>query len=121
MESDVHPLSDANVIFKYADDTNLLVPENTFVAWPMNFLILKAVMGARTYCRYKAKAKDLSCKAKDFGGLRVEPPAESRDRVLDDQGATPHEAESFDAFAYVYNRPKTIGETGAKWALFYIF
>ena len=29
MESDLHPLSDANVIFKYADDTNLLVPENT--------------------------------------------------------------------------------------------
>ena len=86
MESDVHPLSDANVIFKYADDTNLLVPENTFVAWPMNFLILKAVMGARTYCRHKAKAKDLSCKAKDFGGLRAVPPAESRDRVLDDQG-----------------------------------
>ena len=27
MESDLHPLSDANVIFKYADD--LLVPENT--------------------------------------------------------------------------------------------
>ena len=29
MKSDLHPLSDANVIFKYADDTNLLVPENT--------------------------------------------------------------------------------------------
>ena len=25
----LHPLSDADVIFKYADDTNLLVPENT--------------------------------------------------------------------------------------------
>ena len=29
MESDLHPLSDANVIFNYADDTNLQVPENT--------------------------------------------------------------------------------------------
>jgi len=32
MDSDLQPLSDANVIFKYADDTNLLVPlvpENT--------------------------------------------------------------------------------------------
>ena len=29
MESDLHPLSDDNVIFKYADDTNLQVPENT--------------------------------------------------------------------------------------------
>jgi len=29
MESHLHPLSDGNVIFKYADDTNLLVPENT--------------------------------------------------------------------------------------------
>jgi len=29
VESDLHQLSDANVIFKYADDTNLLVTENT--------------------------------------------------------------------------------------------
>jgi len=29
VESDLHPLSDANVIFKYADDINLLVTENT--------------------------------------------------------------------------------------------
>jgi len=29
MESDLHPLSDANVIFKYAYDTNLLVAKNT--------------------------------------------------------------------------------------------
>jgi len=29
MENDLQPLSDANVIFKYADNTNLLVPENT--------------------------------------------------------------------------------------------
>jgi len=29
VESDLHPLSDANVIFKYADENNLLVPENT--------------------------------------------------------------------------------------------
>jgi hypothetical protein len=29
MESDLHPLSVINVLFKYADDTNLLVPENT--------------------------------------------------------------------------------------------
>jgi len=31
MESDVHPLSAVNVLVKYADDTNLLVPENTDV------------------------------------------------------------------------------------------
>ena len=29
MASDLYPLSYANVIFKYADDTNLLVSENT--------------------------------------------------------------------------------------------
>ena len=29
METDLHSLSDANVIFKYADDTNLLVRENS--------------------------------------------------------------------------------------------
>ena len=27
MESDLHPLSHVNIIFKYADETNLLVPE----------------------------------------------------------------------------------------------
>jgi hypothetical protein len=31
MESDLHPLSSINVMFKYADDTNLLVPENSDV------------------------------------------------------------------------------------------
>ena len=41
MESDLHPLSDAHVIFKYADDTNLLVPENTDCTLAVNFLILK--------------------------------------------------------------------------------
>ena len=29
MDSDLHPLSDINIIVKYADDVNLLVPENT--------------------------------------------------------------------------------------------
>ena len=31
MESDLHPLSCINIMFKYADDTNLLVPENSDV------------------------------------------------------------------------------------------
>jgi len=31
MESDLHPLSAANVLVKYADDTKLLVLENTDV------------------------------------------------------------------------------------------
>ena len=29
MASDLHPLSDVNIIVKYADIVNLLVPENT--------------------------------------------------------------------------------------------
>jgi hypothetical protein len=29
MDSDLHPISVINLILKYADDTNLLVPENT--------------------------------------------------------------------------------------------
>jgi len=29
MDSELHPLSDANAIFKYAYDTNLLVAKNT--------------------------------------------------------------------------------------------
>ena len=31
MASDLHCISDMNLLFKYADDTNLLVPENTNV------------------------------------------------------------------------------------------
>ena len=31
MESDLHPISAVNLLLKYADDTNLLVPENTDV------------------------------------------------------------------------------------------
>jgi hypothetical protein len=29
LESDLHPLSVQNLIFKYADDTNLLVPQHS--------------------------------------------------------------------------------------------
>jgi len=32
MESDFRPLSSMNVIFKYADDTNLLVPETADIS-----------------------------------------------------------------------------------------
>jgi hypothetical protein len=32
MESDLHPISRKNEIFKYADDTNLLVPQHTDIA-----------------------------------------------------------------------------------------
>ena len=31
MASDFHPLSNVNIIVKYADDVNLLVPENTYM------------------------------------------------------------------------------------------
>ena len=32
MESDLHPKSSKNMLFKYADDTTLIVPENTDVS-----------------------------------------------------------------------------------------
>jgi hypothetical protein len=32
MESDLHPISSHNFILKFADDTNLLVPEHTDVS-----------------------------------------------------------------------------------------
>jgi len=32
MESDLHPISEVNLLVKYADDTNLLVAENTDVS-----------------------------------------------------------------------------------------
>jgi len=31
LESDLKPISNVNIVFKYADDTNLLVPEHTDV------------------------------------------------------------------------------------------
>ena len=31
MEGDLHPISIINILFKYADHTNLIVPENTDV------------------------------------------------------------------------------------------
>ena len=31
LESDLKPVSNVNIVFKYADDTNLLVPKNTEV------------------------------------------------------------------------------------------
>ena len=37
MESDLHPLSDINKIFKFADDTNLLVPEQSDISMEEEF------------------------------------------------------------------------------------
>ena len=37
MESDLHPLSDKNKIFKFADDTNLLVPEQSDISMKEEF------------------------------------------------------------------------------------
>ena len=37
MESDLHPISALNILFKYADDTNLVVPENTDVSLAEEF------------------------------------------------------------------------------------
>jgi len=37
MESDLNALSVLNLIFKYADDTNLLVPENTDVSLSVEY------------------------------------------------------------------------------------
>jgi len=37
MASDLHCISDINLLFKYADDTNLLVPENTDVDLAVEF------------------------------------------------------------------------------------
>ena len=37
MESDLHPISEVNLLVKYADDTNLLVPENTDVSLDAEF------------------------------------------------------------------------------------
>ena len=42
MESDLHPVSAINVLVKYADDTNLLVPENTDVSLADEYMQIKA-------------------------------------------------------------------------------
>ena len=41
MESDLQPLSRINILFKYADDTNLLVPENTDISLSDEFTHIK--------------------------------------------------------------------------------
>ena len=41
VESDLKPLSSQNDIFKFADDTNLLVPENSDMVWKLNSTMLK--------------------------------------------------------------------------------
>ena len=41
LESDLKPLSSINVIFKYADDTNLLVPEHTDVTLHEEFVAIQ--------------------------------------------------------------------------------
>jgi len=48
MESDLHPISAMNVLVKYADDTNLLVPGNTDVSLADEYTQIKA--WADKYC-----------------------------------------------------------------------
>jgi len=51
MESDLHPISEVNLLVKYADDTNLLVLENTDVSLDAEFTHIK--MGCQKLCKYK--------------------------------------------------------------------
>ena len=41
MEINLHPISEVNLLVKYADDTNLLVPENTDVSLDDEFTHIK--------------------------------------------------------------------------------
>ena len=41
MESDLHPISEVNLLVKYADDTTLLVPESTDVSLDAEFTHIK--------------------------------------------------------------------------------
>ena len=45
MKSDLYPLSAVNVLVKYADDTNLLVPENTGVPFANEYAQINQGLG----------------------------------------------------------------------------
>jgi hypothetical protein len=45
MESDLHPLSKDNLIFKFADDTNLLVSEQADIPMHVEFVNIQECMG----------------------------------------------------------------------------
>jgi hypothetical protein len=47
MESDLHPVSRKKEMFKYADDTNLLVPQHTDATLHIEFNILNGHKGIK--------------------------------------------------------------------------
>ena len=51
MESDLHPISAVNLLLKYADDTNLLVPENTDVEVADEYLTVSCTHLLSTFKR----------------------------------------------------------------------
>jgi hypothetical protein len=59
MESDLHPISVINLIFKYADDTNLLVPENTDVDLKSEHDHIKHWATIHKMCINESKTKEL--------------------------------------------------------------
>ena len=59
MEGDLHPLSCINLIFKYANDTNLLVPENTDVDIKDEYEHIKQWAAINKMCINESKTKEL--------------------------------------------------------------
>jgi hypothetical protein len=59
MESDLHPISVINLIFKYADDTNLLVPENTDVDLKSEYDHIKHWATINKMCINESKTKEI--------------------------------------------------------------
>jgi hypothetical protein len=59
MESDLHPISVINLIFKYADDTNLSLPENTDVDLKADYDHIKHWTTINNMCINESKTKEL--------------------------------------------------------------
>lgn len=59
MESDLQPISVINLIFKYADDTNLLVPENTDVSLIDEYNHVKHWATVNKMCINESKTKEI--------------------------------------------------------------
>ena len=59
MESDLHPISALNILFKYADDTNLVVPENTDVSLAEEFDHIKQWAFANKMVINEDKTKEI--------------------------------------------------------------
>ena len=73
MESDLHPLSQVNEILKYADDTNLLVPQHTDISMSVEYQNVMNWASRNKLTINSSKTKEIVFRRPHFRSVDIQP------------------------------------------------